>query len=122
MCACCAPAQDNRFRSKASQLWPWGAFPEGSLESVEQRRYRLGVRTPDSQSGNPGSIPGTATTIPSATCPGIRNPLHAIREDPDWHVWVPFWVFVDFPTTSCRTRRMYLSRNQVDTVFPLAEE
>ena len=24
-------------------------------------RYRLGVRTPDSQSGNPGSIPGTAT-------------------------------------------------------------
>src|SRR5713226_9417480 len=62
MCACCAPAQDNRFRSKASQLWPWGAFPEGSLESVEQRRYRLGVRTPDSQSGNPGSIPGTATS------------------------------------------------------------
>ena len=26
-----------------------------------KRRYRLGVRTPDSQSGNPGSIPGTAT-------------------------------------------------------------
>src|SRR5712692_2810440 len=56
-----AGAQD-RFHSKASQLWPQGAFPEGSSESVEQRRYRLGVRTPDSQSGNPGSIPGTATS------------------------------------------------------------
>src|SRR5712692_10487138 len=56
-----AAAQD-RFHSKASQLWPQGAFPEGSSESVEQRRYRLGVRTPDSQSGNPGSIPGTATS------------------------------------------------------------
>src|SRR6202035_4477308 len=30
-------------------------------------RYRLGVRTSDSQSGNPGSIPGTATKFtPSA--------------------------------------------------------
>src|SRR5713226_4489589 len=61
MCACCAAAQD-RFYSKALQLWPRGAFPEGSSQSVEQRRYRLGVRTPDSQSGNPGSIPGTATS------------------------------------------------------------
>lgn len=62
MCACCAAAQD-RFHSKASQLWPRGAFPEGSSKSVEQRRYRLGARTPDSQSGNPGSIPGTATNF-----------------------------------------------------------
>jgi hypothetical protein len=29
--------------------------------SSDSWRYRLGVRTPDSQSGNPGSIPGTAT-------------------------------------------------------------
>src|SRR5713101_5098573 len=56
-----AAAQD-RFHSKASQLWLPGAFLEGPSESVEQRRYRLGVRTPDSQSGNPGSIPGTATS------------------------------------------------------------
>src|SRR5713101_2351613 len=61
-----AAAQD-RFHSKASQLWPQGAFPEGSSESVEQRRYRLGVRTPDSQSGNPGSIPGTATNSSPST-------------------------------------------------------
>src|SRR3989442_12840583 len=53
------------------------AFPEcvPSPESSnfgngpDRGRYRLGVRTPDSQSGNPGSIPGTATTVPSATCP-----------------------------------------------------
>ncbi len=31
---------------------------------LAERRYRLGVRTPDSQSGNPGSIPGTATKSP----------------------------------------------------------
>jgi hypothetical protein len=37
------------FRARIFLRWfPW--------------RYRLGVRTPDSQSGNPGSIPGTATT------------------------------------------------------------
>src|SRR5215831_10450332 len=32
-----------------------------NLRSPVERRYRLGVRTEDSQSSNPGSIPGSAT-------------------------------------------------------------
>ena len=31
--------------------------------AVEPWRYRLGVRTEDSQSSNPGSIPGSATNL-----------------------------------------------------------
>src|SRR2546428_739019 len=31
-------------------------------------RYRLGVRTEDSQSSNPGSIPGSATTLLAGRC------------------------------------------------------
>ena len=37
------------------------AFRGSCFEPAERWRYRLGARTPDSQSGNPGSIPGTAT-------------------------------------------------------------
>jgi hypothetical protein len=32
-------------------------------QSSLPRRYRLGVRTEDSQSSNPGSIPGSATSF-----------------------------------------------------------
>ncbi len=32
-------------------------------EALPRRRYRLGVRTEDSQSSNPGSIPGSATIL-----------------------------------------------------------
>jgi hypothetical protein len=32
-------------------------------EDFARRRYRLGVRTEDSQSSNPGSIPGSATNV-----------------------------------------------------------
>jgi hypothetical protein len=33
--------------------------------SLSEWRYRLGVRTEDSQSSNPGSIPGSATRNPA---------------------------------------------------------
>jgi hypothetical protein len=32
-----------------------------NVSPLEKWRYRLGVRTEDSQSSNPGSIPGSAT-------------------------------------------------------------
>ena len=34
-----------------------------NAESLAKWRYRLGVRTEDSQSSNPGSIPGSATNL-----------------------------------------------------------
>ena len=33
------------------------------MQSSSLWRYRLGVRTEDSQSSNPGSIPGSATNL-----------------------------------------------------------
>jgi hypothetical protein len=38
-----------------------------SVSPLEKWRYRLGVRTEDSQSSNPGSIPGSATNSLSIT-------------------------------------------------------
>jgi hypothetical protein len=37
--------------------------------NVDSWRYRLGVRTEDSQSSNPGSIPGSATNLPKLLNP-----------------------------------------------------
>ena len=44
-------------------------------EVAPKWRYRLGVRTEDSQSSNPGSIPGSATKFlfSSATASSILN-------------------------------------------------
>ncbi len=63
------PRTPRLFRQHDSQLkkvrfWRKGA-PEASQAFVIIEiclwRYRLGVRTEDSQSSNPGSIPGSAT-------------------------------------------------------------
>jgi|HubBroStandDraft_6_1064221.scaffolds.fasta_scaffold109825_3 hypothetical protein len=61
-------------------------------------RYRLGVRTEDSQSSNPGSIPGSATNKSELQ----RNPLGLPRDSqeiavilqilaskPDWRKCLP---------------------------------
>src|SRR5579862_814545 len=54
----------SQFRPAGGLSFPHSryALPCGNMDSP-QWRYRLGVRTPDSQSGNPGSIPGTATKL-----------------------------------------------------------
>ena len=45
------------------------------------RRYRLGVRTEDSQSSNPGSIPGSATKYPPATSLAGLDPIIRLVDD-----------------------------------------
>src|SRR5450759_3662686 len=71
-------------------------------------RYRLGVRTEDSQSSNPGSIPGRATKVINSLLPTIFSDTYGTTEVVSEKVgcrWpAPKWAF-DFEGLTVSLKR-----------------
>src|SRR5215831_7959016 len=71
-------------------------------------RYRLGVRTEDSQSSNPGSIPGSATKL-------ISNHLHHFFHSPKTGIVLAFVLTAPFPDYAAQSPRSPAAVQDADT-------